>query len=72
MILRAKDECKSHIISSDDDQLSLAVCVEHLPDLESRFDGFFYVQERSKLSKPGGIVLLTCSTEALMFEGPPK
>ena len=39
MFLGAEDRSKAQALSSDDDQLSLAVYVEHSPDLEPRSDG---------------------------------
>ena len=48
-------EVKAKVISSGDDQSSLAVYAEHSPALEPWYDGFFCIQEGLKLSKPGGI-----------------
>ena len=41
MNLRAEDRSKARVISSNNDQSSLAVYAEHLPALEPRCDGFF-------------------------------
>ena len=40
MFLRAEDGSKAQVISSDDDQSSLAVYAEHSPALGPRSDGF--------------------------------
>ena len=40
MILRAEDKSKAQVISSDDDQSSLAVYAEHLAALEPQCDDF--------------------------------
>ena len=42
--------CKAQIVSSDDEQLSLAVYVEQLPVFESRFDGSSVFRRELKLS----------------------
>ena len=39
--LESETEVKSRVISSNDDQSSLAVYAEHSPALEPRCDGFF-------------------------------
>ena len=62
MIWRAEDGSKARVISSNDDQSSLAVYAEHRLALEPRCDHFFCTQEGLKLSKPGGI----CAVNAVL------
>ena len=50
MFLGAEHRSKAQVISSNDDQLSLAVYAEHSLALERRSEGFFCVQEELKLS----------------------